>query len=109
MRLLSLLLLSTTLPAATYFPPSDAQGGWRTPKDATEARTLAGIDLARLEGAARAAERSNSDNVGLLVVSKGYLVLERYYGKAHRNANPDMASTGKAFTSIACGVMLEEL
>jgi CubicO group peptidase (beta-lactamase class C family) len=108
MRLLSLLLLGTTLPAATYFPPPDAEGGWRTTKDAAEARELAGIDLARLEQAARAAERSNADNGGLLVVSKGYLVLERYYGKAHRNANPDMASTGKAFTSIACGVMLQE-
>jgi len=108
MRLLYLLLLGTTLPAATYFPPPDAEGGWRTTKDAAEARALAGIDLARLEQAARAAERSNADNGGLLVVSKGYLVLERYYGKAHRNANPDMASTGKAFTSIACGVMLQE-
>ena len=108
MRLLSLLLLTTTLPAATYFPPPDAEGGWRTTKDAAEARALAGIDLARLEQAARAAERSNADNGGLLVVSKGYLVLERYYGKAHRNANPDMASTGKAFTSIACGLMLQE-
>jgi CubicO group peptidase (beta-lactamase class C family) len=108
MRLLSLLLFTTTLPAATYFPPPDDQGGWRTPKDAAEARTLAGIDLGRLEQAARAAERSNADHGGLLVVSKGYLVLERYYGKAHRNANPDMASTGKAFTSIACGVMLQE-
>ena len=108
MRLLSLLLLGTTLPAATYFPPPDAEGGWRTTKDAAEARALAGIDLARLAQAARAAERSNADNGGLLVVSRGYLVLERYYGKAHRNANPDMASTGKAFTSIACGVMLQE-
>jgi CubicO group peptidase (beta-lactamase class C family) len=108
MRLLSLLVLTTTLPAATYFPPPDTEGGWRTTKDAAEARALAGIDLARLEQAARAAERSNADNGGLLVVSKGYLVLERYYGKAHRNANPDMASTGKAFTSIACGVMLQE-
>jgi CubicO group peptidase (beta-lactamase class C family) len=108
MRLFSLLLLPLALRAATYFPPSDAQGGWRTPKDAAEARALAGIDLERLELAARAAERSNADNGGLLVVSRGYLVLERYYGKAHRNANPDMASTGKAFTSIACGVMLQE-
>ncbi|MEY2750394.1 MAG: hypothetical protein RLZZ550_365, partial [Verrucomicrobiota bacterium] len=33
MRLLSLLLLGTTLPAATYFPPPDAEGGWRTTKD----------------------------------------------------------------------------
>ena len=108
MRLLSFLLLSLALPAATYFPPPDSQGGWRTTKDAAEARALAGIDLERLEVAARAAERSNADNGGLLVVSKGYLVLERYYGKAHRNANPDMASTGKAFTSIACGLMLQE-
>ncbi len=107
MRLLS-LLLPLALPAATYFPPPDSQGGWRTTKDAAEARALAGIDLERLEVAARAAERSNADNGGLLVVSKGYLVLERYYGKAHRNANPDMASTGKAFTSIACGLMLQE-
>ncbi len=107
MRLLS-LLLPLALPAATYFPPPDSQGGWRTTKDAAEARALAGIDLERLEVAARAAERSNADNGGLLVVSKGYLVLERYYGKAHRNANPDMASTGKALTSIACGLMLQE-
>jgi len=28
--------------------------------------------------------------------------------KASRMANPDMASTGKAFCSIACGIMLEE-
>ena len=38
----------------------------------------------------------------------GYLVFEKYFGRAHRNANPDMASTGKAYTSIACGIMLHE-
>jgi CubicO group peptidase (beta-lactamase class C family) len=94
--------------AAEYFPPPDSQGGWRTPKDTAETRTLAGMDPDRLEQAYRAAERSSSENGGLLVISKGYLVLEKYFGKAHRNANPDMASTGKGFTSIACGVMLEE-
>ena len=94
--------------AADYFPPSDAQGGWRTPKDATEARALAGVDMAKLEQAYRAVERSNTENGGLVVISKGYLVFEKYFGKAHRNANPDMASTGKGFTSIACGVMLHE-
>jgi CubicO group peptidase (beta-lactamase class C family) len=103
-----LLILSTVLSAAEYFPPSDAQGGWRTPKDAAETRTLAGIDPDRLEQAYRAVERSNTENGGLLVISRGYLVLEKYFGKAHRNGNPDMASTGKAFTSIACGVMMEE-
>ena len=33
---------------------------------------------------------------------------EKYFGRASRNANPDMASTGKAYTSIACGIMLKE-
>lgn len=100
--------LTLAASAAEYFPPSDAQGGWRTPKDKAEARALAGIDLDRLEQAYHATERSNTENGGLVVIRKGYLVLEKYFGKAHRNANPDMASTGKAFTSIACGVMLQE-
>lgn len=42
------------------------------------------------------------------MVRHGYLAFEKYFGRAHRNANPDMASTGKAYTSIACGIMLEE-
>src|SRR4029078_13247848 len=49
-----------------------------------------------------------SQNRGLLVVRHGYLIFEKYFGRAHRNANPDMASTGKAYTGIACGIMLEE-
>jgi CubicO group peptidase (beta-lactamase class C family) len=91
-----------------YFPPPDNQGGWRVPKDAAEARALAGVDVAKLERAFAATLRSNSPNGGLVVVRKGYLVFEGYYGKAHREGNPDMASTGKAFTSLACGVMLAE-
>ena len=46
-----LTLLAVSALAADYFPPSDAQGGWRTPKDKAEARALAGIDLDRLEQA----------------------------------------------------------
>ena len=93
--------------AIDYFPPPDAEGGWRMLKTAGEIRGKTGMDLARLEDAYAVAERS-STNGGLLVVRHGYLVFERYFGLASRDANPDMASTGKAFTSIACGVMLQE-
>ena len=65
------------------------------------------MDLKRLEMAYEIAERG-TPNGGLLVVRHGYLVFEKYFGRAHRNTNPDMASTGKAFTSIACGIMLHE-
>ncbi len=94
-------------PDISYFPPPDTEGGWRTLSDATSIRSLAGLDLNRLEQAYTAVSRTGT-NGGLLVVRNGYLVFEKYFGKARRNANPDMASTGKAFTSIACGIMLEE-
>jgi CubicO group peptidase (beta-lactamase class C family) len=65
------------------------------------------MDLHRLDQAFDFTQRC-SQSGGLLVVRHGYLVYEKYYGRAHRDANPDMASTGKAFTSIACGIMLHE-
>ena len=93
--------------AADYFPPPDDAGGWRSLKDAAQIRSLAGMDLARLDSAFELTQRG-TQNGGLLVVRHGYLVFEKYFGRASRNANPDMASTGKAFTSIACGIMLSE-
>ncbi len=102
-----MLALCPVLNAAEAFPPPDSEGGWRTLTTAAEIRGKAGLDLAWLERAYQIAERSTA-NGGLLVVRHGYLVFERYFGRAHRNANADMASTGKAFTSIACGVMLRE-
>jgi CubicO group peptidase (beta-lactamase class C family) len=93
--------------AADYFPPPDSAGGWRTLKTPEEIRKTAGMDPALLDAAYTVTERSTG-NGGLLVVRHGYLVFEKYFGRASRNANPDMASTGKAFTSIACGIMLHE-
>ena len=106
-------LLLLTLPtcsmasAADYYPPPDSAGGWRTLKESAQIRKLAGLELPRLEQAFEVTQRG-TQNGGLLVVRHGYLVFERYFGRAHRNANPDMASTGKAYTSIACGIMLHE-
>src|SRR5437868_8486685 len=102
------IFLSTfTLPAADYFPPPDSAGGWREAKDPEQARTLAGIDLAKLERAFEVVQRATQHG-GLLVVRHGYLVFEKYVGRAERNVNPDMFSCGKAYTSIACGIMLQE-
>lgn len=102
-----LLLKSVAAHAGDYFPPPDRDGGWRTATSAREIREKAGMNLDRLENAGIATERSTA-NGGLLVVRHGYLVFEKYFGRASRNANPDMASTGKCFTSIACGIMLHE-
>ena len=104
----AILLLPFTLAGADdYFPPPDGQGGWRTLKDAAQVRKTAGMDLTKLDYAFEYASRS-SQHGGLLVVRHGYLVYEKYYGKGNREALPAEASVGKAYTSIACGIMLKE-
>ena len=75
--------------------------------NAAQMLQAAGMELPRLEQAWEFTQRC-TQNGGLLVVRNGWLVFERYFGRASRNANPDMASTGKAYTSIACGIMLQE-
>ena len=90
-----------------YFPPPDSDGGWRKATNAPQGRDPAGMDLPRLDQAWEFTQRC-TQNGGLLVVHNGWLVFEKYFGRASRNANPDMASTGKAYASIACGIMLKE-
>jgi CubicO group peptidase (beta-lactamase class C family) len=104
---LLLLLCSAALSAEDYFPKPDNAGGWRTLKDAAAIRKTAGIDLKKLDQAFEYASRS-SQHGGLLVVRHGWLVYERYYGRGHRDANPASASVGKAYTSIASGIMLSD-
>ncbi len=90
-----------------YFPPADKDGGWRVLTDAGKVRSTAGMDRSRLDQAFEF-EKETSQNGGLLVVRHGYLVYEKYFGRGNREAHPDMASIGKAFTSVACGIMLKE-
>lgn len=103
-----LLFPQFILPGADkYFPPSDVQGGWRTLRDPAETPGIAGVNLHRLDQAF-AYVQETSQHGGLLVVRHGYLVYEKYFGKGNREAHHDMASIGKAYTSIACGIMLSE-
>ena len=74
---------------------------------ASQVRAVTGIDVARLDQAFQYTQ-TTSQHGGLLVVRNGYLVYERYFGRGNREANPDMYSIAKTFTSIACGIMLSE-
>ncbi|WP_446743682.1 serine hydrolase domain-containing protein [Silvibacterium acidisoli] len=90
-----------------YFPPPDTKGGWRTLSTPSEIRTRAGIDKARLDSAFEYT-KTTSQHGGLLVVRRGHLIYERYFGRGDRDANPNMYSIGKMFTSACCGIMLSE-
>ncbi len=107
LSLSSLFLGVATARADDYFPPPDTEGGWRTITDPAKVLETTGVDVAKLDQAFEYVSRS-SQHGGLLVVRHGYLIYEKYYGKGNREAIPTMASVGKAFTSIACGIMLHE-
>jgi CubicO group peptidase (beta-lactamase class C family) len=68
---------------------------------------LAGVDKSRLDDAFQYVS-TTSQHGGLLVVRHGQLVYERYIGRGNREANPNMYSIGKMFTSASCGIMLSE-
>src|SRR5689334_3432791 len=93
--------------AGDYFPPSDAKGGWRTLTDPARIEKIAGVDKQKLDEAFDYVQNT-SQHGGLLVVRHGYLVYERYFGRGNREALPELASCGKAFTSVAVGIMLKE-
>lgn len=101
------LLAAGVASGEDYFPKPDSAGGWRVLKDAPAIRKSAGMDLRKLDQAFEYASRS-SQHGGLLVVRHGWLVYERYYGRGHREANPASASVGKAYVSIASGILLSE-
>lgn len=90
-----------------YFPPPDADGGWRTLEQPSQIRSVTGMDKPRLDGAF-AYVQTTSQHGGLLVLRHGHLVYERYFGRGNRLANPNMYSIGKMFTSACCGIMLSE-
>src|ERR1035438_1345629 len=110
LRVLACMIFVLPLGSAeneNYFPPPDKEGGWRTLSDPAKIRAIAGIDLNRLDQALEF-EKETSQHGGLVVVRHGYLVYEKYFGNGNREAHPDMASIGKAFTSVACGIMMQE-
>lgn len=52
--------------------------------------------------------KTTTKNGGLLVQQDGGLLFERYFGRAHKDSTPNLASVGKSFTSIAAGILMHE-
>jgi CubicO group peptidase (beta-lactamase class C family) len=107
-KVAAILSLAASLAlAGDYVPPPDSDGGWRTITDPAAIQKKTGVDTKKLDDAFEYVSQT-SQHGGLLVVRHGYLVYERYFGRGNREALPELASCGKAFTSIAVGIMLKE-
>lgn len=100
-------LACTLTLSAQYFPPPDTAGGWRTLTNPKEIQAKTGLDVDKLDEVFEYIQGS-SQHGGLLVVRHGWLVYERYFGRANRESTPNEASCGKSFTSIAMGVLMHE-
>jgi CubicO group peptidase (beta-lactamase class C family) len=107
--LLILLVLTThqAVAAEKYFPPPDTKGGWRTLTDPAKIKKTTGVDVQKLDETFQYIQQT-SQHGGLLVLRHGWLVYERYFGRGDREALPELASIGKAFTSLAVGIMMKE-
>ena len=105
--LISILVISLFSCKNTYYPPPDSEGSWRTLRNAEEILHKTGIDKSKLDLAFDYI-RKHTKNGGLLVLKDGWLVYEEYFGKGHRMANPNLASCGKSFTSIAVGILMND-
>jgi CubicO group peptidase (beta-lactamase class C family) len=105
--LCALAIASSAFSADSYFPKPDAKGGWRTLSDAAAIQKTAGLDKQKLDAAFDYVQ-TTTQHGGLLVVRHGYLVYERYFGRGDREALPELASCGKAFTTVAVGIMLKD-
>jgi len=107
MKLAATMLTGVIALSAEYFPKPDTAGGWRTLTVPKEIRRKAGLDVTKLDEAFGYIQGSTQHG-GLLVVRHGWLVYERYFGRASREATPNTASCGKSFTSIAMGILMRE-
>jgi CubicO group peptidase (beta-lactamase class C family) len=99
---------------ATYFPPSEAAGGWRTLAKRPDALTL-GMDPAKLDslGAyvtslpyqrySTGITGSNETDKAALVVKNGWLVGEYYNQASARTDVYYLASNGKTFAIMLLG------
>ncbi len=113
---LSLLCVPQDKPGlADYFPPPEAQGGWRTllPENGAPSaaekekiRATAGVDWDRLNEAWElnaAAEGATQ----LLVIRRGYIVGE-WSKDCDRRKAFNIYSSSKSYTSVAWGLLLKD-
>ena len=109
--------LSATPPTPTnYFPPPEAEGGWRTllpengiPNGAQKQviREKTGVDWDALQSVWEYTRQAGG-NSGFLVIRRGYIVGEWYHG-CDRSTTYNIYSSSKSYTTAAFGMLLGDV
>ena len=95
--------------AKGYYPPPESKGGWRWIEKPENVRTVAGMDLEKLELVRQEQEfLYGSDSWAIVIIRHGYLVREFYTFNVLIPTRFDIWSGTKSFTGTAWGLLLED-
>jgi CubicO group peptidase (beta-lactamase class C family) len=94
--------------SAHYFPPSEAQGGWRALVKPEEVRHLAGIDPDKLAGLKQWLLDSDKREFAAVVIRHGYIALEVERGNSARTDSRRVASVSKAICATVLAIASEQ-
>lgn len=95
--------------AKSYYPPPEAQGGWRVIKDLKLTEDLVGMKPDRLQMALETQLLIHGgDSWGIVIIRNGYLVAECYTFNVLHTTCFDIWSCTKSFTGALWGLLLED-
>jgi len=94
----------------SYIPPPESEGGWRRIHDDADLARLAGVSASRLAAVEDSQQRMHAGLLwSVVVVLKGYVVLEAHAPVVLDSTRFDIWSGSKSFTATAWGILLDEL
>jgi CubicO group peptidase (beta-lactamase class C family) len=94
--------------AATYFPPPESQGGWRTLEKPDDIRRLAGMDADKLADLKQWLLDSDKRDFAAIVIRRGYIVLEVERGNSAKTDSRRVASVSKAICATVLAIASEQ-
>lgn len=94
--------------AATYFPPPESQGGWRSLASAADIRRRAGMDPEKLAELKEWLLASDSRGFAAVVIRNGYVALEVERGNSGQTDARRVASVSKAVCATVLAIASEQ-
>ena len=93
---------------AGYFPPPEAQGGWRKLEAPDEIRRLAGMDPEKLAALKEWLRKSDTRPFAAVVIRRGYIVLEVERGTRSKTDARNIKSCAKAICATVLAIASQE-
>jgi len=93
---------------ASYFPPPESQGGWRTLDRSDDIRRLAGVNPDKLADLKQWLLDSDKRTFAAVVIRHGYIVLEVERGNSAKTDSRRVASVSKAICATVLAIASEQ-